>query len=212
MGVIKQGILGGFSGRVAGVVGSSWKGIPVIKSLPLSVANPNTAAQQAQRGKFSGIVALASLLLATTVKPLWDRFSSKASGYNDFVKANIDVFVGDVLTTFADLKISIGKMASTAIDPLNAAQNQTLVEFNWDDDAGEGLKLDTDLAYMVVIDENGVLLGTQSGTTTRDNLTATVMANRNLVLAETIYCYLAFKRADGTVVSQTAYLAHVVTA
>ena len=59
MGVIKQGILGGFSGKVANIVGSSWKGIPVIKSLPLSVANPQTAAQTTQRNKLKGVVEAA---------------------------------------------------------------------------------------------------------------------------------------------------------
>ena len=57
MGKIKQGILGAVSGKVGGVVGSSWKGIAYLKVLPASVANPNTAAQQTQRGAFSGIVA-----------------------------------------------------------------------------------------------------------------------------------------------------------
>ena len=48
MGILKQGILGGFSGKVANVVGTSWKGIAVIKAMPLSVANPKTAGQVAQ--------------------------------------------------------------------------------------------------------------------------------------------------------------------
>ncbi len=40
MGIIKRGILGGFSNKVANVVGSSWKGINTMRALPLSVANP----------------------------------------------------------------------------------------------------------------------------------------------------------------------------
>lgn len=38
MGTIKQGILGGFSGKVGNVVGASWKGIDYIRSLPSSVS------------------------------------------------------------------------------------------------------------------------------------------------------------------------------
>ena len=53
MGTIKQGILGGFSGKVGTVVGSSWKGISYMRGQAQSVKNPRTAKQMAQRDKFS---------------------------------------------------------------------------------------------------------------------------------------------------------------
>ncbi|MCM1531535.1 MAG: DUF6266 family protein [Bacteroides sp.] len=53
MGTIKQGILGGFKGKVGKVVGSSWKGIPYMKALPANVHNPRTPAQTAHRTKFA---------------------------------------------------------------------------------------------------------------------------------------------------------------
>jgi hypothetical protein len=34
MGIIKQGILGGFSGKVGNVVGGTWKGIDYMRVLP----------------------------------------------------------------------------------------------------------------------------------------------------------------------------------
>ena len=45
MGIIKKGILGGFSGKVGNVVGASWKGIDYIRSLPSTVRNPRTPRQ-----------------------------------------------------------------------------------------------------------------------------------------------------------------------
>ena len=53
MGIIKKGILGGFSGKVGNVVGASWKGIDYIRSLPSTVRNPRTPRQVKQRTKFS---------------------------------------------------------------------------------------------------------------------------------------------------------------
>ena len=73
MGKIKQGILGGFSGKVAGVVGSSWKGIAVIKARPLSVANPKSPLQVAQRGAMAQIVMVARLLLASVLQPFCSK-------------------------------------------------------------------------------------------------------------------------------------------
>ncbi|MDD3723512.1 MAG: DUF6266 family protein, partial [Lutibacter sp.] len=52
MGTIKKGILGGFSGKVGSVVGSTWNGISYMRSLPASVKNPRTEKQMSQRSKF----------------------------------------------------------------------------------------------------------------------------------------------------------------
>lgn len=52
MATIKQGALGGFSGKVGPITGSSWKGKAVIKARPLSVNDPNTVLQQQIRAKF----------------------------------------------------------------------------------------------------------------------------------------------------------------
>jgi hypothetical protein len=45
MGKIKQGILGGFKGKVGTVIGSSWNGIAYMRGLAQSVKNPKTAGQ-----------------------------------------------------------------------------------------------------------------------------------------------------------------------
>lgn len=88
MGIIKQGILGGFSNKVGSVVGSSWKGIAVMRSLPISVANPRTAAQVSQREEFAQTAKIASSMLAEVVQPCWNRNAKRMSGYNAFVKYN----------------------------------------------------------------------------------------------------------------------------
>ena len=64
MGKIKQGILGGFKGKVGTVIGSSWNGIAYMKGLPQSQKNPNTLAQQKQRNFFKELQDLASQLTA----------------------------------------------------------------------------------------------------------------------------------------------------
>ncbi len=53
MGTIRQGILGGFSGKVGTVVGGSWKGISFMRAQAKSIKNPRTEKQMNQRAKFS---------------------------------------------------------------------------------------------------------------------------------------------------------------
>jgi len=210
MGKIKQGILGGFSGKVAGVVGSSWKGIAVMKALPLSVANPRTAGQVAQRGKFSNVVAFAGLILSGVIKPLWDRFASGKSGYNEFISTNINLFDAVLPSPEADLIISKGKMAATPIDSLSGAAGQNLVTMDWTDDSGSGFKLADDETYIVYFNANTGEIWGVDYPAIRSAETLDFAFNENLSSGDVIHAYLAFRRADGTVVSNTSYATYVV--
>ena len=62
MGTIKQGILGGFSGKVGNVIGGSWKGISYMRSRAQSVSNPKTVGQVGQRTKFSTVMAVLKVI------------------------------------------------------------------------------------------------------------------------------------------------------
>lgn len=86
MGVIKRGILGGFQNKVGPVVGTNWKGISVIKSRPVSVANPNTEAQQAQRLAMKQIAAYLRSFGLDNVRLLNNNQAVQMSGYNRCVK------------------------------------------------------------------------------------------------------------------------------
>ena len=59
MGKIKQGILGGFKGKVGTVIGSSWNGISYMRGQAQSVRNPKTSAQMIQRDFFKEVQDLA---------------------------------------------------------------------------------------------------------------------------------------------------------
>ena len=210
MGKIKQGILGGFSGKVAGVVGSSWKGIAVMKALPLSVANPRTAGQVAQRNKFSFVVAFAGIILSAIIKPLWDRFASGKSGYNEFISTNIDLFDAELPSPIADLVISKGKMAATPIGTLSGAAAQKIVDVPWTDDSGAGFKLATDIPFLVYINATTGEIGGIEYPDDRASEFAAVAFSENLESGDVIHVYLAFRRADGTVVSNTSYATYTV--
>ena len=56
MGIIRQGVLGGISGKIGNIVGASWKGINYLRIKPASVANPRTPLQVNQRNKFQAVL------------------------------------------------------------------------------------------------------------------------------------------------------------
>jgi hypothetical protein len=208
MGVLKQGILGGFSGKVANVVGSSWKGIAVIKALPLSVANPNTASQQIYRNRIKYCCLFALNILTNTIKPCWDRFAMRMSGFNAFIKANRTIFDSTGLVTPASLVISSGKMAATAISAVTTGNATKTVKIDWVDDSGSGYKLASDEAYAVAYNATTKeVMGhtNPAPATRRDAATLTITFIANNTTGDHVHCYLAFRRADGTVVSETDY-------
>jgi hypothetical protein len=82
MGIIKRGILGGFSGKVANVVGTNWKGIEVIKAMPLSVRNPKTVSQVAQRTLFLRAIIFAQSIGVDVCRFYNNRTSVRKSGFN----------------------------------------------------------------------------------------------------------------------------------
>lgn len=209
MGVIKQGILGGFSGKVANIVGSSWKGIAYMKALPLSVANPRTTAQVAQRTKFTNVVDFAKEILSSIIKPLNDRFAVKMSGFNLFVQRNIDLFSAAMPAPAADLIIASGKMTITDMTELSDASGQATVGASWVDDSGTGYKLATDKAYFVVVNETTEEVVVSSAVNVRSDASTSAVLSADLIAGDVVNAYLVFLRDDGTIVSGTSFITGV---
>lgn len=203
MGVIKRGILGGVSGSVGSVVGTSWKGIAVLKSKPLSVANPRTTAQVEQRDKMSLIVLLSQAILASWIKPLWDRFAQGMSGYNDFVSKNIQYIdpVTQIATTWNQIKMSIGKLTPTETTStgVGVGDNAILVEFPT---TSTGNQASTDECFVMVIVNDFDRVYVNSGNT-RASGSQLISIGDPLVSGDEVYVYSAFKSRDGRLVSNS---------
>lgn len=212
MGVLKQGILGGVKGKVGSVVGSSWKGIATLRALPLSVANPRTAAQVGNRERFSLIVELATLLLSAIIKPLNDRFASGMSGYNLFVQRCKAAFLADGTFVPAQLIVSRGKLGATPVFSAPAVAGDSDISINYANSLLNGYQSLTDRVYAFVLDSGGNLLGISSAVVTRDDESVAVDLSRPLVVGEKVYSYLSFLRADGTMCADSTYYETTVAA
>ena len=57
MATIKKGITSHFTGKIGGVVGTTWRGIAVVKTAPKKSTKKPSVAQLIQRAKFSTVVA-----------------------------------------------------------------------------------------------------------------------------------------------------------
>ena len=95
MGTIKQGILGGFNGKVGTVVGSSWKGTAYMRGRAQHIKNPRTAGQIYQRNAMKAI-ALALRPIASILSITFKNSAQKMSGYNKAVSINYKEAVENV--------------------------------------------------------------------------------------------------------------------
>lgn len=204
MGIIRRGILGGFSGKVANVVGSSWKGIAVMRALPLSVTNPKTVGQVEQRSAFSIISKFASSILTVWVKPLWDRSAQSMSGYNAFIQQNVDIVKADKVLNIENLTMSKGKLGATTIQAGANAQNDILTAM-WDAVPVGSFQMSSDKLYLVVFDKDNKLVGASSAIYERD-LGSAEIEDINTISGEEYTVVSCFAREDGTIVGDASVL------
>lgn len=202
MAIIKRGILGGFSGRVGNVVGSSWKGISVLRVMPLSVGGETTVKQAEQRGAFSIISKFASSILTVWVKPMWDRHAQRMSGYNAFIQQNIASVKAHEELVLTDLKFSDGRLGVTPIVVAGTENYHTAV-VTWNKEPQGDYQMSSDLAYALWLSAEGKLKGYSAGEVNRS--TGIIeMPTLNENTAEGDVIVLAFRREDGSLVGSSS--------
>lgn len=123
MAKIKAGILSKVSGKVAGVVGGTWKGTNYLREL-VKPSNPNTPLQQAQRGKMAFVVASARQVVGDVLNPYLNKFCKTMSGYNWFCRENIKRLGGTPLAFTSVPVLSFGTLGTGAIEAATLENNE----------------------------------------------------------------------------------------
>ena len=159
MGVINRGILGGFRNKVGPVVGSSWKGIDVIKSKPASVANPNTPGQQEQRNAMRAINVFLRSFGLDNVKTLNNAMSVRMSGFNRCMKKVNTFKPGNELSGHVKCVASgsYPKPSLAAHDTFTVEGAQRTVTVDWASLFGENPQPTGTRAMVTIMDPDGTI-------------------------------------------------------
>lgn len=176
MGIIQKGILGGFSGNVGPVVGSSWKGISYMKSLPNKKSKTSSVAQIEQQIKFTVVVHFLQTMTAL-LELTYKSYANEMSGFNAAFSYNIqNAITGispDFVIDYPKALVSRGNLPNgTNPDAANAAGSN--VVFTWTDNAGTGNALATDQTILVIFCPDLDTTVFTTGNTTRSTGTETV--------------------------------------
>ena len=134
MGKIKQGILGGFKGKVGTVIGASWNGIAYMRGLPQSVKNPKTAAQQAQRAFFAEVQDLVGQLTYEQLRFLFPNPEQQMSRRNAMVKQLAALPVVEEGTKHVDLANlgTIGNAPEADLPGVTVTASRSNLTISWD--------------------------------------------------------------------------------
>ncbi len=207
MAKIKQGILGGFSGKIGGIVGTSWKGRAVMKSRPISVANPRTTDQVSQRVSFKKVALVASAVLMDICRGVYNPIAGNISGYNKFTQQNKQMFDGAGNFQFAQTKIGGGTLPHDQLNSMNTGDAGVTIDVEWENSAAGGSPRLDDVAHIYAIEPLSGTIWAVNGGNNRDEGVATlscVKTGSDLIGQLQVYGYIAFVDTTGRQVSVEA--------
>lgn len=183
MGKILSGILSGVSGKVAGVVGGSWKDVDYLRAY-VKPANPNTAAQQTQRTKFSDCVDFVKPLVGQVFNSYTDKFQKSMSGFNFAIKRNIDEFDGSPV--YSNILLTEGPLSPLAT--IAATYSDPTVTITFAKNLGNN-GADTDAIFAAVYDTSSGIwyFASSEGTRVAESINVTTAAS---LTAANLECYI----------------------
>jgi hypothetical protein len=210
MGTIKKGIIGGFSGKVGPVIGSSWRGKSYMRARPATVANPNTQGQLEHRAKFTAVIRFLSpvkaLLRAGFIEMAVDKTPFNAAmswNYHHAVKGSYPDFTID----YPKVLVSQGSLAGAWIPRVTASAGQVL--FSWLNNADNMEVMDSDKVLVLIYDATQHKAVTVTDGNTRDS-GSQLVAIPELFKGDTLHCYLAFQNSEATAASTSQYLGSLI--
>lgn len=209
MGKLQGGILGIMTGKVGGVVGSTWKDKNTLRSYRSSIAVNNTAKAVASKNIFAECVAKATQINGVIGRDLWQRFEKSQSGYNALVAQFRSAYNVNNVFEPGNLILSKGKVEETPI--VSASINATTkdITITWNAST-TGYQLPSDIPYVVIMSIDNQLLKAYNGDDllTKRSDGSIVIPNFQTVGSYDKFVYLMFRRNDGTMTS-TSYVVEV---
>lgn len=205
---VQNTLIGKSSGSVGGATFSTWKGINVLKSKAIVVANPQTQLQQNQRNRMALLVAMFRAV-AGALNIGFSKLANEMSAYNAFVQANLlpANFGGSapsMTLVYSNLLTGKGTMGETPITAVTGTNASANVPVTWDNGLTPiGSSVD-DIAVAVVYNATKNIWG-YVASSARSTGTTTVVMPDTSATSDVLHAYLFFRNPLTGEVSDSAY-------
>lgn len=199
----KEGIFGGFSGKIGNVIGCKGKTGYYVRSRPQHVSNPQTERQQAHRGKFA-----VAMQFARTLTPFlrisYREFAGSGQPFHAAVSSILKNAVADTAEglgiDFEKALVSRGSL--TVVSQASVVQTEDHVSFAWTDNSNEGNAAVTDATLLLVFNKTRREAVYSDGVACRSDEKAVLDIPKDWGDDELV-AYLGFRSADGETVANS---------
>lgn len=206
---VKDGILGGFSGKIGNVVGCNGKTGYYVRSVPSYTVNPQTERQQAQRGKFAQAMQFARTL-TPFLRISYREFAGAGKPYHaavsSFLKNAVVETDSGCAIDFAKALVSRGSL--TAVHCAQIASSGQTITYTWTDNSGEGNAAPTDLTLLVAFNKTRWTAVYTDAAACRSDEKAELSIPADWA-ADELAVYLGFRSADGETVANSVYFPQI---
>lgn len=214
MGTFKKGILGGFSGKVGSVIGSSWNGIEYLRSLPKPSKKQPTTLQTIHRAKFGFANGFLRPLSGLTSLGFKSQAQQK-TGHNVAVKHVMAVAITgiypDYEVDYAKIQFSRGTLESL-MNPVLTSTVDATVALAWMDNSGYGTANPTDKLVILVYNpvKNKFVYNLQNGAMRSESADTLIVPND--FSGDQVEVWAAFMTENQKIFSTSMHVGQVVIA
>lgn len=207
---VQNPIIGQAVNQAGGMIFSVWKQVKVMRSKPLSVANPQTPAQRAVRRRMALLASLMRELLSE-IRVGFTRFQNGTTQWAQFLKENYATGTTDngnvasLITTA--LKFAKGTLLPMEGGSITQVDGQE-IQLGWNDNSGQQGANASDRLHVILVNADGSAVASVPLTKTRADGTVTFEAPADITAA-TAKVIVFFANAAGDDVSDSQYLTAV---
>lgn len=211
MGTYNKGILGAFSGKVGPVVGASWRGKEVLRSLPKKANRTATPNQALQRLKFSTVTSFLNPLY-----PVLSRYYGNNTGEKTRLNQAMSYHIKEAMVynepvfnmVYNKVQIAKGDLIGIQAGVLSSTEAST-VAIVWADNSGEGEAKSTDKLVIAIYEPTTNLTVYSLSVATRDALAGAIIVPVSLS-GLTVEVWGTFASADDKKYATSVYLGSVL--
>lgn len=207
--IVQNPIVGRSKNKLANTIFSTWNGLNIVRSKPLSVANPKTLAQRIQRAKTTINAQFAkafssAILIGFRIKQVGQSARSQA------LKANYPATYADPVTAmgglrFEDAVVSKGSMTPTPINIANATAGSASISVAFPSAVADASQASTDKMVLCVVNGTTGASAQSVGLISRSAGSITTSLPESVVSGDDLHFYLFAYSVTTSAVSDSTY-------
>lgn len=212
MSIVSQGILGGFSGKTGPVVGSSWRGKPVMRAKPVFKKNRTFSELQLNQQEKFKLMRYFLRSIDYLLNLSFKRVGNGTSGYQEAFSENLKNAILGELSPFS-VNYEMVKIAHGSIPVLSAisceAAPGNMVKFSWNlalDQSKKASEVDRAIGVLYCADDNQFL--TSDFSARRNQLE--LLVDAALFTGKEVHTWFFFLSDDESGASDSRYTGSVM--